>query len=101
MTHKGFTQGQWEDDNTREYYQRRVIRMNGVVVAIMASPSGNSPSQDEVDANARLLADAPALLAERDRLLALLERVLDTPSLTPAWDTVSLAIRAALAATKG
>ena len=73
MKHEGFTQGPWEDDNSGKYYEGRVIRMNGVVIARMSEPSGNSPSAAEVDANAALIAEIPNLLAENERLRAALK----------------------------
>jgi undecaprenyl pyrophosphate phosphatase UppP len=51
----------WVDDNSREHYAKRVIRHNGVVVAIIPEPTAGL-TQEEADANALLIEKAPVLV---------------------------------------
>ena len=62
-TKVGHTPGEWIDDSTGKHYSRRVIRMNGVIVATVTGAGPGLPFS-EVEANARLIAAAPNMLAE-------------------------------------
>ena len=57
------TAGPWICDGYYTSGSFSEIRMNGIRIARMLPASGNSPSQEEQEANARLIAAAPALLA--------------------------------------
>lgn len=52
-----FTKGKWARDNARKYYNADVIRMNGIVIAEVNHDM--TLKDDEVNANANLLAAAP------------------------------------------
>lgn len=54
------TEGKWEYDNTGRYYDKGVIRKNGVLIAKMITQMTHI--KGEVEANARLIAAAPELL---------------------------------------
>jgi hypothetical protein len=57
------TPGPWSYDDSRKYYSRRVVRMNGVIVCAMGEHGIGAPDEHEITANARLIAKAPELLA--------------------------------------
>lgn len=62
------TPGPWEDDATEKYYRGRVIRSAGRVIAEIRLMRGTqfdgmTPRPATTDANARLIAAAPDLLA--------------------------------------
>jgi hypothetical protein len=54
------TQGEWTRDNTRKYYKADVIRHNGQLVAEICHTITHS--EEELNANARLISSAPDLL---------------------------------------
>lgn len=64
------TQGNspWEFDQSKKYYQKDVIRMNGVLICQMIKQA--TMSDNEYQANARLIPAAPALLAAAERMVA-------------------------------
>lgn len=53
------TPAPWSFDSTRDYSPKRVIRHNGLVVCVLL----DSKADDEAEADARLIAAAPDLLA--------------------------------------
>ena len=55
------TPGPWVDDDSRKVYSKRVIRMNGVIVATMPSDGSMMPLEEK-DANARAIAALPELV---------------------------------------
>jgi len=65
MEHTGYTPGPWEIDFTGQYY-KNCIRHNGLIVCQM-------PPRPKRDADAALIADAPRLAEENERLRELLK----------------------------
>lgn len=65
------TPGPWHDDNDREYTSRRVIRHNGVIVAVISEPTAGL-SVDEVAGNAAAIAALPEALHALAHALPLL-----------------------------
>ncbi len=50
----------WQNDATYKYYEKHVIRHNGLVIAIICH--GDGVDDAEAEANARLIVAAPSLL---------------------------------------
>lgn len=55
------TPGPWQNDDTLKYNQRHCIRHNGLIIALICKSAMDRTEQD-AEANARLIAAAPELL---------------------------------------
>ena len=101
MKHEGFTPGPWRERLVTGKYERRVYSgREGTsecrIIAIITDASLN---------HARLIADAPNLLAQRDRLVEALERHLryfeEADQQREGWKLMCLQTRALLDEIKG
>lgn len=106
--HEGFTPGPWT--NIPDSWPPNIVAKRAFIAECLISTTQDArglkrTNNEEVEANARLIADAPALLAERDRAIDLLKRALrNLPGVNefPNPDKTLIAeIRAALADSKG
>jgi len=62
------TPGEWQNDASRKYYKDHVIRKNGLIIAAIHT-SALDRTRIDAEANGRLLAAAPELLAALRRLV--------------------------------
>lgn len=78
------TPGPWESDDTQQYYQGHVIRKNGMLICRMLDLG--YPSHGDRQANARLIAEAPAMRAKLVTLIDVLEHI-------DSWGAVAIVIQ--------
>jgi hypothetical protein len=97
------TPGPWTQPETKRTHNRWFVEGGGRLVAAASGPQFAIPA-DEADANARLIASAPELLAAVNRLLNTMNHVYvsqPTHEDLPAWAEAQQQARAAIAKATG
>jgi len=108
MKHVGFTPGPWRDVSMLGRIDIHGPKGPEQVIAATRERDGNGRPTARAKADARLLADAPTLLAQRDAAVEALKAInewgLRSPGIDPTWDKYNDLInqmKAAIAAAEG